>query len=133
VQLTHIDNRSDALEHGDLFDWYTRFDILGADYAIGDWTIAAEYGWGITDIIIEGEGRFRTDLSASYLLVSRRLANGRVSLRGDLFTRDDANDHAITAAYFWTPRGKLRTGIEAIIAGDEKRVALELRYSFAGL
>lgn len=133
VQLTHLDNRSDALEHGDLFDWYTRFDILGGDYAIGDWTIAAEYGWGVTDIVIEDEGRFRTDLSASYLLVSRRLANGRVSLRGDVFTRDDATDHAITAAYFWAPRGKLRSGIEAIVAGEEKRVAIELRYSFAGL
>jgi hypothetical protein len=134
VQLTHLDNRSDALEHHhELFDWYTRFDILGADYTIGDWNIAAEYGWGVTDIIIEGEGRFRTDLSASYLLVSRRLANGRVSLRGDVFTRDDATDHALTAAYFWSPRGKLRTGIEAIVASEEKRVALELRYSFAGL
>lgn len=130
VQLTHIDNRSDALEYGDLFNWYTRFDILGADYAIGDWTVAAEYGWGVTDIIIEGEGRFRTDLGAGYLLVSRRLANGRVSLRGDVFTRNDEHDHALTAAYFWTPRGKLRTGVEAIVAGEEKRLALELRYSF---
>jgi hypothetical protein len=87
----------------------------------------------VTDIIIEGEGRFRTDLSASYLLVSRRLAKGRVSLRGDVFSRDDDTDHAVTVAYFWTPRGKLRSGIEAIIAGEEKRVAVELRYSFAGL
>lgn len=134
VQLTHLDNRSDALEHAhELFDWYTRFDILGADYTIGDWTLAAEYGWGVTDIIIEGEGRFRTDIGASYLLVSRRLANGRVSLRGDRFTRNDQTDHALTAAYFWTPRGKLRTGIEAIVAGEEKRLSVELRYSFAGL
>lgn len=86
----------------------------------------------MTDIVIENEGRFRTDLSASYLLVSRRLANGRVSLRGDLFTRDDDTGHALTAAYFWAPRGKLRSGIEAILAGDETRVAIELRYSFAG-
>ena len=133
LQLTHIDNRSDALEHGDLFDWYTRFDILGGDYTINDWTIAAEYGWGFTDIVVEGEGRFRTDLDASYLLVSRRLANGRASLRADLFTRDDNRDHAITAAFFWSPRGKLRTGIEAILAGDEKRIALEVRYHFSGL
>ncbi|MFL6245752.1 MAG: hypothetical protein ACJ74H_06985 [Thermoanaerobaculia bacterium] len=133
VQLTHLDNRSDALEHDPLFDWYTRFDILGGDYAIGDWTIAAEYGWGITEIDLEEDGRYRTDLSASYLLVSRRLANGRVSLRGDVFTRNDETGHALTAAYFWTPRGKLRTGIEAIVAGEEKRLSIELRYNFAGL
>ena len=133
LQLTHLDNRSDALEHRDLFDWYTRFDILGGDTTVGDWVIAAEYGWGVTDIIIEGEGRFRTELSASYLLVSRRLAYGRVSLRGDVFTRDDATDHALTAAYFWSPRGKLRAGIEAIVAGEEKRLSFELRYNFAGL
>ncbi len=131
VMLTHLDNRSDALEHGDLFNWTTRFDILGADYAIGDWTLAGEYGWGTTDIIIEGEGKFRTELSATYVLISRRLANGRATLRADAFDIDDDRQHAITAAYFWSPRGKLRTGIEAIFAGEEKRVALEVRYSFS--
>ena len=134
LQITHIDNRSDALDHGELFDWYTCFDIVGGDYSIGDWTLAAEYGWGITDIEIEGQGRFRTDLTAAYVLVSRRLANGRISLRGDVFTRTDAeNDRAITAAYFWSPRGRLRAGVEGIVTKHEKRVALELRYHFAGL
>jgi len=131
VQLTHIDNRSDALEHGELFNWTTRFEILGGDYAIGDWILAAEYGWGITDIIVEGEGKFRSDISASYLLVSRRLANGRVSLRGDVYSVNDNEDYAITAAYFWSPRGRLRTGVEAIVAGDESRIAVELRYNFS--
>src|SRR5688500_3761682 len=96
VMLTHLDNRSDALEHGDLFNWTTRFDILGADYAIGDWTLAGEYGWGTTDIIIEGEGKFRSQLSASYVLVSRRLANGRATLRADVFEVDDKRQHAMT-------------------------------------
>jgi hypothetical protein len=129
--LTHLDNRSDALDHGELFNWTTRFDILGADYAIGDWTLAGEYGWGTTDIIIEGLGKFRSELSATYVLVSRRLANGRATLRADAFDVNDDRQHAITAAYFWSPRGKLRTGIEAIFAGEEKRVALEVRYSFS--
>lgn len=131
AQLTHLDNRSDALDHGELFNWATRFDIAGGDYTIGDWTVAAEYGWGTTDIIIEGEGRFRSDISASYLLVSRRLANGRLSLRGDAYSVNEDDDYALTAAYFWSPRGRLRTGVEAIAAGDETRVAVELRYSFA--
>ncbi|HEX6641340.1 MAG TPA: hypothetical protein VF215_09520, partial [Thermoanaerobaculia bacterium] len=91
----------------------------------------AEYGWGITDIIVEGEGKFRSDISASYLLVSRRLANGRVSLRGDVYSVNDNDDYAITAAYFWSPRGRLRTGVEAIVAGEESRIAVELRYNFS--
>ena len=131
VMLTHIDNRSDALEHGDLFNWTTRFDILGADHTFGDWTLAGEYGWGTTDIIIEGEGKFRTDLRAGYVLLSRRLANGRATLRADRFDADDEREHAITVAYFWSPRGKVRAGIEAILAGEEKRLAVEVRYSFA--
>jgi hypothetical protein len=128
VQLTHFDNRSDALDHGELFNWHTRFDIIGGDYTSGDWTVAGEYGWGPTDITVTGEGTFRTDLEAGYVLVSRRLANGRVSLRGDVFAGLE-DGQAITAAYFWSPRGKLRAGIEGIVAGKEKRLALELRYS----
>jgi hypothetical protein len=132
LQITHIDNRSDALEHGELFNWMTRFDIAAAELSIDDWTVAAEYGWGCTDIIIESAGRFRTDLGAGYLLVSRRVANGRVSLRADVFDADDDRQEAITAAYFWSPRGKLRVGIEAILVGGESRIAIEARYHFGG-
>ncbi|HYC58616.1 MAG TPA: hypothetical protein VEK79_03540 [Thermoanaerobaculia bacterium] len=132
VQLTHIDNRSDALEHGDLVNWDTRFDILGADYSAGDWTIAAEYGWGVTDVIDEESGqRFSSDIDASYVLVSRALARGRVSLRGDIFNVDDDEGHALTAAYFWSPRGPIRAGVEAIFTGDDRRLALEVRYAFS--
>jgi hypothetical protein len=131
VQLTHLDNRSDALDHGELFDWTTRFDILGADYAFGDWTLAGEYGWGPTDIIVEGQGKFRTELRAGYVLISRRLANGRATLRADRFDANEDHQHALTAAWFWSRRGKLRAGIEAIFAGGEKRLAVEMRYSFA--
>lgn len=131
VMLTHFDNRSDALEHDQLFDWYTCFDIVGADYAVGDWTLAAEYGWGVTDIIVENAGRFRSDLRAGYVLLSRRLANGRATLRADGFGVDDDDQHALTAAYFWSPRGKLRAGVEAILAGEERKISVELRYHFA--
>ncbi len=131
VQLTHIDNRGDALEHGDLFDWYTCFDIAGADFTSGDWTFVAESGWGYTDIIVQGT-RYRSDIDASYVLASRRLGNGRASLRAELFRRPDEKTRAITAAYLWSPRGPFRIGIEGILTDDDKRVALELRYHFAG-
>lgn len=132
VQLTHIDNRSDAREHGDLLNWDTRFEILGADYTAGDWTIAAEYGWGVTDVIDEDSGRrFSSDIDASYLLVSRALAKGRVSLRGDAFNVDDDDHHALTFAYFWSPRGPIRAGAEAMFTGDDRRLAVEVRYSFS--
>jgi hypothetical protein len=129
VQYTHLDNRADALPYGHLFNWDTRFDILGGEITIGDWIVASEYGWGATDIIEEGE-RYSDSIAAGYVLVSRRLANGRVSLRGDTFALDGDVGHALTAAYFWSPRGKLRTGIEAIVSGDDKRASLEMRYHF---
>lgn len=133
VQLTHLDNRSDAQEYDPLFNWYTRFDIAGGELIAGDWIVAAEYGWGFTDIDVEHEGRFRTQLDAGYVLVSRRLANGRISLRADVFSRNAMRDHALTAAYFFSPRGKLRAGLEAIVSQGESRVSVEMRYSFAGM
>lgn len=131
AQLTHIDNRADALEHGELLDWYTCFDIAGADYTTGDWTFVAESGWGYTDVEFGGV-RYRSDIDASYVLVSRRLATGRASLRAELFRSPLENTRALTAAYFWSPRGPLRVGVEATRAGDEGRVGVEVRWHFGG-
>jgi hypothetical protein len=131
AQLTYLDNRSDALEHGELANWATRFYVASADYSAGDWTIAAESGWGETDVIPDDQPfAFTSTISSTYVLVSRRLANGRASLRAEEFRVDDVRRHALTAAWFWSPRGKLRAGIEGIIAGDERRLAAELRYYF---
>jgi hypothetical protein len=129
LQLTHIDNRSDALEYGHLFNWDTRFTLAAAEYTLDDWTFAAESGWGITDIIVDGV-RYPTDIRASYLLVSRRFENFRATLRGDEYAGGPVEGHALTAAVLWSPRGRLRTGVEAVIAGDERRVLVDLRYSF---
>jgi hypothetical protein len=128
LQLLRIDNRSDALEYGHLFNWLTRFDVASADLTLGDWTFIAESGWGFTDIVVEGE-RFRTDLATTYVLVSRRLATGRASLRAEVFDNAFGREHAVTAAYFWSP-GKMRLGAEAVVIGDEPRVTVELRYYF---
>lgn len=128
LQLLRIDNRSDALEYGDLANWLTRFDIASADFTSGDWTVIAESGWGFTDVIAHGE-RFRTDIDASYVLVSRRLASGRASLRAETFVNDLGRENAVTAAYFWSP-GKVRVGAEAVVIGDDPRVRVELRYYF---
>jgi hypothetical protein len=131
VQLTHIDNRADAMEYGELFNWATRFDIAGADFTMNDWTVAAESGWGTTIIDVFGT-RYPSDIRASYLLVSRRFANARASLRGDTFAVEDIHRHAVTAALFWYPRGNLRAGVEAVAATGQRRASVELRYSFAG-
>src|SRR3954454_675637 len=128
VQLTHIDNRADALRHGDLFNWSTRFDIIGADYTWHGWTAVAESGWGPT-AIIGSRGRRTFDLRASYLLLSKKIAQLRFSVRGDQFQRAANHDHAITAAAFWES-GHLRAGVEGIRANGKKRVELELRYAF---
>jgi hypothetical protein len=128
VQLTHIDNRADALDHGKLFNWETRFDIVSAEYTAGDWTFAAESGWGPTFLIVGGEP-FTTDLRASYALVSRRFARGRATLRGDAFSAA-THARAITFAYLWMPPGHLRPGLEVTSAAGKRRVIVELRYGF---
>ncbi len=131
VQATRIDNRSDALEYGELFNWATRFDIVSADLTMGDWTVAAESGWGPTTIDVFGT-RYTSDIRASYLLVSRRFGNARATLRGDAFSVEDLpHRHALTAALFWYPRGNVRAGVEAIAGAGHKRAMAELRYSFA--
>ena len=129
IQLTHIDNRSDALDYGELFNWNTQFDIAGADYTFGDWTAAAETGWGVTRITVGGT-TYPTDIRASYLLISRNCGNARATVRGDAFQNGADHRHAVTAAVLWNARPKLRVGAEGIVAGGEKRASLELRYSF---
>jgi hypothetical protein len=132
VQLTYIDNNSDALEYGHLLNWDTQFYILGADYNLGDWTFAAEYGWGVTAVIPDDANeRFASDIRAGYALVSRRLGRGRATLRvEEFFTEDVESGHAVTAAYFWTLRRKVRAGFEGTVAEGEGRISAELRYSF---
>jgi hypothetical protein len=129
VQLTRIDNRGDALEHGELLNWETPFTIAGADYTLGDWTFAGEYGWGQTIVEFDGT-RFPTKLDATYVLVSRRFASSRATLRADDF-RAATRTRAITAAWFWMPPGKLRLGFEATVAGGKKRAMAEVRYHFS--
>jgi hypothetical protein len=121
VQLTHIDNRSDAIEHGQLLNWDTQFDIAALELARGDWTLAAESGWGTTRVF-----EFPSPIRATYVLLSRRFANARASIRAETFNRG----HALTAAFFWSPRGHLRTGLEVTTTGEDQRVAVELRYFF---
>jgi hypothetical protein len=129
-QLTRIDNRADAHRYGDLFNWATRFNIAGGDYKWRDWTAVAELGWGTT--AIEGSrGRRSSGIRSRYVLVSRRISTVRASVRADQFDAGINSGHALTAALFWEPqRTRLRTGIEAIKAAGEKRMAVEVRYRF---
>ncbi|HYI11527.1 MAG TPA: hypothetical protein VEK57_20895, partial [Thermoanaerobaculia bacterium] len=132
VQLTHIDNRSDGRKYGDLFNWNTRFDIAAVEYSRGDWTVAGEYGWGPTFLVLDDGRKFGNELAASYLMVSRWWRHGRATFRADWFDVDDDHRRALTAAFLWTPPGKIRPAIEVTTAGGEQRVLLEVRYSFSG-
>jgi len=131
VQATHIDNRSDGLEYGSLFNWNTRFDIVGADATFGDWTLAAETGWGPTFLIVRGS-KYVSDIRASYVLASRRFDQGRASIRLDDFDDGTSRQQAITLAFFWSPRGRIRTGVEWTRLDGDHRVAAEVRYHFSG-
>jgi hypothetical protein len=127
VQLTRVDNRSDGEDYGQLFNWGTYFDILGAEYTAGDWTVAAEYGRGPTFLVVEGN-RFTNDLDAGYLLVSKQWPKVRTTVRLDSFSVDELSGTAVTLAAFWTPRGKVRFGGEITATGGEKRGLIEVRY-----
>ncbi|MEA2490370.1 MAG: hypothetical protein QOH21_2162 [Acidobacteriota bacterium] len=129
IQLTRIDNRSDALQYGELFNWATRFNLAGADYTWGDWTVAGEGGWGTT-AIVTARGRFSSEIAAGYVLVSRRVKKFRVTLRADEYQVRDDRENALTAALLWEARPRLRASIEGITAEGEKRMAVELRYRF---
>jgi len=140
VQLTHIDNRGDGLQYGDLLTWDTQFDIVGAEYSTTLWTFAGEYGWGPTAV-----PGFVVDLRTGYALASRRFTHGRATLRYETF--DNTSEYptsgdrgsAITAAAFWEPRGPLRIGLEVTsldakrgpVVGDANRVVVEVRWRFS--
>lgn len=127
VQLTHLDNRSDGEEYGHLFNWGTRFTILGAEYTHGDWTVAGEYGWGPTFLIVEGQ-RFTNELDASYLLASRQWSRFRGTIRLETFSVDDVDTQAVTLAGFWTIRSKVRLGAELTATEDDRRALVEVKY-----
>ena len=130
VQLTHVDNRGDGLPYGRLFNWGTRFEIVSGEYSKGDWTFAAESGWGPSYLIVFGT-KYTTDIRASYALASRRFPRFRATLRADEF-KAMTRGRALTFAFLWTPPGHLRPGFEATTSGGEQRVIVELRYSFSG-
>ena len=130
VQLTHIDNRSDGEEYGELFNWGTRFDVIAAEYIAGDWTAAAEWGWGPTFLIVEGN-KFTNQLDAGYLLVSRRWSRARATVRVDTFRTDELRKQAVTLAGFWTALPRVRVGAEITALGGERRGLIEVRYRFS--
>lgn len=129
VQVTRLDNRSDARLYGDLFNWRTRFDVIAADVTLRGWTVAAEGGWGPTTIVGEDFG-YTERLQASYLLVSRRIGRARATLRQDWYANGHGNDHGTTAALLWSGRGGWRYGIEATHAESRNRLLVEARYYF---
>jgi hypothetical protein len=128
--FTHIDNRSDGLRYGDIYNWKTRFEVAGFDYRRGDWTVAGETGWGPTFLFYPG-GTVRADLRASYLLVSRSRGRGRATARLEEFTDGEHQRHALTVAAFWTPRPTLTVGIEFSAGAGQQRGLGDLRYRFA--
>jgi hypothetical protein len=131
VLLTHIDNRSDGLVHGDLENWKTRFEIVGLDWKRGDWAAAAETGWGPTELFFPS-GSVQADLRASYFLLSRRVGQGRATVRFDEFGDRESRRRAVTVAGFWSPAPKVTVGIELSAGGGERRSLGDLRYRFAG-
>jgi hypothetical protein len=130
VLLTHVDNRSDGLRHGDLYNWNTQQNVAGFDCSTDDWTVAGETGWGPTMLFYPG-GQFQAHLRASYLLLSRRLPRGRATARIEAFDNGTSRKQALTLAGFWTLVPKLTLGAELAAAAGQKRALGELRYRFS--
>jgi hypothetical protein len=130
VLFTHIDNRSDGAQHGDLYNWKTRFDVAGFDYNDADWTVAGETGWGPTVLFYPG-GSVVAELRASYLFVSRRLANGRATVRVEDFDDGKTRKQAVTVAAFRGVTRRLTLGLELGASGGQRRAQGELRYRFS--
>ena len=130
VLYTHVDNRSDGQLYGDLYNWTTPFDVVGADYGHGDWTVAAEYGWGPTSLVFPG-GSATVELAAGYVLVSCRLPEARLSARFDAWKSGPKDDQALSVAGFWYLLPRLRAGVELGVTRDTARALVDLRYGFS--
>lgn len=131
VLFTHIDNRSEGQGVADLDNWQTHFEVVGFDYKRGDWTVAGEAGWGPTEVYFPG-GSSVSDLRAGYLLLSRRVRNGRATVRFDEWSDGETDGRALTLAAFWTPAPTVAFGIELTAGGGEHRALGDLRYRFSG-
>ncbi|HUO85239.1 MAG TPA: hypothetical protein VM534_09010 [Thermoanaerobaculia bacterium] len=129
LQITFVDNRADGFRYGDILTWRTPFYVVSGEINRGDWTVAAEHGWGRTFAYIPS-GEISTDLEAGYLLVSRFFPRGRGTVRADAFAIDGERDYALTAAWIWMLPRRFRAGLEAVTTGDDTRLLGELRYTF---
>ena len=129
--VTHLDNRSDARPHGDVYNWNTSFDVVSVELDLGDWTMAAEAGWGPTSIDVRGR-LITSDLSTAYALVSRRLSRGRVSARLETFSDGKSRKQALTLAGQWTPGRRVGMAVELLATEGTVRALLQVRFSVSG-
>lgn len=130
VQYTFIDNRAEGEERDHVYPWRTPFHIISAEYWNDDWTFAAETGWGPS--WIPGLKRETlTDLRASYVMVSRRLSDGRVTIRAEEMTVENDTEIAFTAAWLWNPVTQVRAAAELTTVEGDLRAMVELRGYFS--
>jgi hypothetical protein len=91
--LLRYDNRGDRLSgHDQQTAWRTRFWNAGAMAALGDRTVAkAQVLWGNTLVGPDTPYGIPADVdfAAAYLMLSRELAGGKLSARGDWFRTTD--------------------------------------------
>jgi hypothetical protein len=93
VNLFRYDNRGDRLSGHDLQTaWRTRFWNAGAMASLGQRTVAkAQVLWGNTQVGPSTPFGYPADVdfAAAYLLLSRELAGGKLTARGDWFRTHD--------------------------------------------
>lgn len=156
IQFTHIDNRAELKPTiYDQTPWLTRFDVVSASAGANTpWTVAAEYAWGNTTVSFPTTpltiGTFTMDFATTYVLVSHKFGNERLTARVERFATNghvfDPADmtrergHAVTAAWLHDSGPHIRYGIEYVhltarhpafgVDPGGSTITAEIRYGF---
>lgn len=124
LQASLWDNRGDRGFHRGEYAWRTKTSQLAAEWSRGGLTLAGEALRGSTGMGSLDVPHVDADFRSWYALASAASGAWRWSARYDRFaTRDrdhsaaednDEDGHALTVAAFWSPRPRLRFGLEHV-------------------
>lgn len=139
INLFRYDNRGDRLSSRDMqTSWRTRFWNVGLIATLGERTTAkTQLLWGNTLVGPNTPAGIPVDVDfiAGYVLISREIGKGKVTLRGDWFKTDDRgmpnsdnnNEHGWAAmAAFKRPVHKYADAIVEVLHVDSNRPARRL-------
>jgi hypothetical protein len=134
VSAMHYDNHADPLSLRDgQYGWRTRFDHIGAQIELpADFGLVAQWMKGITFMgpVVNGARVVDTQFESYFVMLTKRVAKHRVSLRFDDFVVIDRDDiplddngetgRAWTAAYRYDHSERLHVKFEWLQIDSER-------------